>query len=152
MLVTLPFVLLLLDFWPLNRLESLPSKTQNPKPSLYRLLLEKIPFLLLSTLASLLTLWAQSSIGAMVKMETIALPERIANALFAYAAYLGKIFWPSNLAVFYPYEPHLPVWQFGFAFFVFMVITATAVCTIKKCHSYLWGGFGMWERLFRSSV
>jgi tetratricopeptide (TPR) repeat protein len=90
MLVTLPFVLLLLDYWPLERFRHL---------TLSRLLLEKTPFFVLSALVSVVTLVVQTAGG---NTESLPLQFRLSNALVAYARYLGKLMWPQNLAVFYP--------------------------------------------------
>jgi tetratricopeptide (TPR) repeat protein len=106
MVVTLPFVLLLLDFWPLNRVANAKLKVEGPmfrnlQPSTFGLrLFEKIPFFLLSAAASIVTCLAQR--GAMASLEKVALPLRLENSLVAYADYLLKIFWPANLAIFYP--------------------------------------------------
>ena len=92
MLVTLPFVFLLLDWWPLRRNES-----SGP----LRLVLEKIPFLLLSAGSCVLTFTAQREVSVM-SLQAFPLPLRLMNVLTAYAGYLGKMVWPHNLAVFYP--------------------------------------------------
>jgi len=100
MLVTLPFVMLLLDYWPLQRLSTL-----NPQPStLLRLVLEKWPFFLLTAGACLVTYLAQSQRGgsAVVSLEHISLPYRLSNAATSYGRYLLKALWPVDLAVFYP--------------------------------------------------
>jgi len=112
MLVTLPFVLLLLDYWPLNRLRtapvsSAPSGTMEAKPAkastIKGLILEKIPLLALVGFLSLAAFKAQSAGGTMAGTETLPLSIRLANAATAYVTYLGKMFWPVNLAVFYPH-------------------------------------------------
>jgi Flp pilus assembly protein TadD len=100
MLVTLPFILLLLDYWPLRRL-ALPALRFSSTPPL-RLLLEKLPFLVLSGASCLLTLWAQKAGGAVVPVAVLAIPQRLANALVAYAGYLEKTFWPAPLTILYP--------------------------------------------------
>jgi tetratricopeptide (TPR) repeat protein len=96
--VTLPFVLLLLDYWPLKRKESWPS-----------LLLEKLPFFALSIAASVLTFLGQQEMGAVGTIEEFPLPVRIANALASYAHYLANTVWPYPLAAFYPYRNPVPV-------------------------------------------
>ena len=99
MAVTLPFVLLLLDDWPLRRME--PGSRQ-------RLLIEKLPLLAMSLAASVLTFFAQRT-TAIVTLARVPLSERLANAVFAYLAYIGKAFWPTRLAVLYPIQkPPLP--------------------------------------------
>jgi len=105
MLVTLPCVLLLLDFWPLNR--------WGPASARQRLgiVTEKIPFLLLSAAASAITLSAQARGGTVATLEEYPWPVRVANALIAYCWYLGKTFVPTRLAVFYPYFVERPSLQ-----------------------------------------
>ncbi|HUS73410.1 MAG TPA: glycosyltransferase family 39 protein, partial [Sedimentisphaerales bacterium] len=112
MLVTLPFVLLLLDYWPLNRLEVpkiFGGHTRKPEPAadrrstLYRIIIEKIPFVALSAVSSVITFIVQRSIGAMNYTYILSLESRFANALLSYVRYMGKMFWPENLAVFYPF-------------------------------------------------
>ncbi|MBM4104025.1 MAG: tetratricopeptide repeat protein [Planctomycetes bacterium] len=123
MLVTLPIVLLLLDYWPLNRLDSLPAKAsdrQPRKPALspdrraiwYRVLIEKIPFFVLTAVSSGITFIVQRAGGAMEYSKAPALQDRAANAFLSYAKYIGKMFWPQNLAVFYPFDADgFPFWQ-----------------------------------------
>jgi protein O-mannosyl-transferase len=94
MLVTLPFVMLLLDFWPLQRFN---------RSTVWRLIVEKIPFFLLSAAASAVTFIVQQKGGAVTTLTRFPLDMRIENAFVSYARYLGKIFWPVNLAT--PYEP-----------------------------------------------
>jgi tetratricopeptide (TPR) repeat protein len=96
MIVTLPLVLLLLDVWPLRR-------------GLWRLR-EKLPFFALSIFASFVTYAVQTGAGAAEAVQA-PLGLRIENALVSYAAYIGNMFWPADLAVFYPYPQGLPVWQ-----------------------------------------
>jgi len=110
MIVTLPFVLLLLDYWPLNRFAPLsPGTGAEPVPWLrnlpipVRLVVEKIPLLALSAAACVLAVLA---LGHSVQsLETFSLPMRIGNALVSYVVYIGQMFYPLNLAVFYPYPP-----------------------------------------------
>ena len=99
MLVTLPCVLLLLDFWPLGR-----WRPGNFRP----LILEKLPLLALAAISSVLTLLAQRSSGALGTLEAVPLGSRVANALVAYVAYLSKTFWPTKLAAFYPHPALVP--------------------------------------------
>ena len=117
MLVTLPAILLLLDFWPLGRM-TVVSRPLNPQPStvqpstlnpqLSTLLFEKLPFVALSLASSIVTLWAQGKGRTIVDLNLVPLDARLENVLVSYVAYLGKIFWPANLSVFYPYaEIHL---------------------------------------------
>ena len=97
MAVTFPFVLLLLDYWPLRRLDW-PLKARD----FGRLFMEKTPLLLMAAVTSVLTFLAQRGYGAVVSLHHFPLSARIANAAVVYVAYIGKTFWPINLAVLYP--------------------------------------------------
>ena len=112
MLVTLPLVLLVLDFWPLGRLHPTPrppSAAGPPAPGFAgvvgfsRLLLEKAPLLALSAAASVITVFAQQRGGAIGSTEKYPFLVRAANAILSYLAYLRKIFWPGDLMAFYPH-------------------------------------------------
>ncbi|MFC1532333.1 tetratricopeptide repeat protein [Thermodesulfobacteriota bacterium] len=115
MLVTLPFFLLLLDYWPLRRFdfggsrnadESHDTDSINLKSQMIRLFhltLEKVPLLAISTVACIITILAQQSWGAVRTLETFPLNIRIANSLISYICYIGKMIWPHKLAVFYPH-------------------------------------------------
>lgn len=106
MLVTLPFVLLLLDFWPLGRLRLSARSShgaQGPSgTSLRSLLVEKIPFLALSVATTLIALIAQGEAIQLVPPRSFTI--KIFNAIHSYGAYLGKTFWPRDLMIFYPYS------------------------------------------------
>jgi tetratricopeptide (TPR) repeat protein len=97
MVVTLPFVLLLLDYWPLGRLEF------GPKFS-WRLIVEKIPFFLLAAGDSVATFLIQNHFGVVTTLTRLPLSDRLANIPVAYITYLSKNFWPAGLAVFYPHH------------------------------------------------
>jgi Flp pilus assembly protein TadD len=114
-LVTLPFILLLLDYWPLNRFEPQavkPYGRQFGKSSvvtdrravLYRVIIEKVPFFMLSVLTSLVTFAAQSGAGIAPDVNALPLSSRVTNALLSYTRYIGKMLWPQNLAAFYPFD------------------------------------------------
>ncbi len=105
MLVTLPLILLLWDIWPLNRI-SLPDFD---KGGCLRLLAEKIPFFAVSFLSCAVTYYAQFQGGSVASIESLSLSLRLANAGLSYLKYIGKMFWPSSLAVVYPYDVHLSV-------------------------------------------
>jgi hypothetical protein len=134
MLVTLPFVLLLLDYWPLARLhpEIAPAgegQGQGEAPgriplSLYwRLLREKIPLFILTVFSCLITLAAQRAGGAVMPMSLQPLGARVANALVAYVTYGIKLFWPYPMALFYVLSP-FPWWQAVGAGLVLLVLSA----------------------------
>jgi tetratricopeptide (TPR) repeat protein len=98
-LVTLPLLLLLLDFWPLGRI----GRRGWPGIAAPRLVLEKIPLLALSAIASAVTISTQGEAGALQQFESAPLGLRFGNAALSYAAYLGKMLWPARLAVYYPH-------------------------------------------------
>ena len=107
MLVTWPFVMLLLDYWPLRRFELSTVKSQ--LPTILRLVREKIPFFVLAALASVVTFVVQKRGGILLTAETLPLGARVGNALISYCRYLGKLFWPTDLAVFYPHPGYWPL-------------------------------------------
>jgi protein O-mannosyl-transferase len=102
MLVTLPFVMLLLDFWPLNRFDVQGSRFK--AGDLGKLMVEKIPFFALSIAASVITFWVQKSGGAI--KDQVPFPGRLGNAFVSYLRYLGKTVWPDPLATPYPHPGH----------------------------------------------
>jgi len=102
MLVTVPCVLLLLDYWPLERFK--------PR-SAWRLVTEKIPFFALAVVASVVTFMVQKHGGAVAPVENLPLGARSGNALISYCRYLEKLFWPTDLAVFYPHPGYWPMEQ-----------------------------------------
>jgi len=103
MIVTLPFALLLLDFWPLNRYQSIIQERKiNISQALLTLVQEKIPLFLLSTVSSFITFWVQHHAGAVASITSIPLEARAANAIVSYTSYIWKMIWPLNLAVLYP--------------------------------------------------
>jgi len=135
MLVTLPFVLLLLDFWPLGRFEARKSNTGR---QLLRLILEKIPLIALSVVSSIVTFLAQR--GAIGWTEELPVWERISNAFVAYVIYIRQMFWPAGLAVFYPHpENRLPVWEVSLASIILVGITLAALLFRKKAPYFVTG-------------
>src|SRR5437899_1634490 len=100
MLVTLPFVFLLLDFWPLQRVQSSRLKGQGSS-RITGLILEKVPFLILAAVSSIVTFLVQREGRALLSFTKFTWDVRFGNAVVSYSRYLGKIFWPSNLAIPY---------------------------------------------------
>ena len=116
MVITLPLVLLLLDFWPLQRF---------PRTPLSRLVLEKIPLLALSAVSAAITLYAQRAGGAVGSTALLPLSMRMKNAIYSYFIYVDKALWPSRLAVLYPHpEGSLALWKVLGAAAVLITITA----------------------------
>jgi len=115
MMVTLPFVLILLDYWPLARMRfasrSEPNQLSQRWAFNSALLLEKIPLLIVSAASCLVTVYAQQTGGAVGSLVAYPFYVRLANALVSYVSYIGKMIWPANLAVFYPHPGAPPVWQ-----------------------------------------
>ncbi len=141
MLVTLPFALLLLDYWPLGRLslKGLGLATASPKPgpgvTIKRLVWEKSPLLVLSALSCVVTVYAQKQVE--MTLQTFPIANRLANAMVAYGGYLGKMFWPAHLAVNYPLSRHgMLTWQAPFAGLVLVVLTFLAFRQARR-HPYL---------------
>ncbi len=131
MLVTLPFVLLLLDYWPLNRFKN---------ASAWKLVQEKTPFLLLVTASCVVTFIAQRRGGAMELMAGISFTDRCENALVSYCRYLGKLFWPDHLAIIYPVTNH---WTIPIVILAAILLLALTVGTIvaHRFHPYLMVGW-----------
>lgn len=112
MLVTLPVVMLLLDFWPLNRCNPHKQKTGgNLLSQLKPLLKEKVPFFVCSIFSSILTIYAQKEGGAIATIGQASFQLRIENALVSYMEYIVKTVWPHDLAVLYPLPSSIPLWQ-----------------------------------------
>jgi len=130
MVVTLPFALLLLDYWPLRRIE--PGNLIAQRARLTRLVCEKIPFLMLAAGASALAIALQLQSRAMVSLASLPIGARISNALVAYARYLEKTFWPVDLANPYPLTGHLPWGQVLAAGALVMGLLVLAVLTARK--------------------
>lgn len=105
MLVTLPVILLLMDYWPLNRLTPRQEKHQTKKIDIKFLLIEKIPLVALSAAASLVILRAHASAKALFNVDGESLLLHSGNALLSYVKYIRNMFWPVDLALFYPFEP-----------------------------------------------
>jgi hypothetical protein len=132
MLVTLPFVLLLWDYWPLGRFKPDRSLVASI-PSALALIREKIPLFMITVGFSLTAFLVQKAGGGIDPGGQYPLGDRICNAIISYGAYLFKMIWPDNLAVFYPFPDHFPVWKVGGAACLLIVITLWAM---KSARSY----------------
>ena len=122
MVVTLPFVLLLLDVWPLRRLDPWPTWA-----SLHPLLREKLPLLALSAASAVVTVLAQSRGGAVASTARLPLAERLGNAAISYVAYVQKTLWPDHLAAYYPYPRPMPTVLAAVSALVLIAATVGAV-------------------------
>ncbi|MGV8081488.1 MAG: tetratricopeptide repeat protein [Syntrophales bacterium] len=133
MLVTLPFVLLLLDSWPLKRFDG-------SRQNILRLVCEKIPLFVLSSVSCVVTFCVQKSSEAVVSVDLISLPARISNALVSYAKYLAMTFRPVDLAVFYPH-PGMPSLEQLLPGVAVLVLITAAVLFLASRYPHLFVGW-----------
>jgi tetratricopeptide (TPR) repeat protein len=139
MVITLPVLFLLWDYWPLRRLDG--AETSRERRSFIWLVFEKTPLFLLSAASAWITLYAQRKGGALGSMGVLPINERIGNAIFSYVAYLGKGIWPSRLAVFYPHpEGSLAFWKVLSAGLVLVIVTVLA-WSFRRQHPWLLTGW-----------
>ncbi|MFA5321255.1 MAG: tetratricopeptide repeat protein [Smithella sp.] len=130
MVVTLPVIMILLDYWPLNRFES------QKRNFLLWQLKEKIPFFILSAVFSIITIYAQRTLF----VKSFSLGSRFANAPVAFATYMEKTFWPYGMAVFYPFSDKLPLWQVTGSTLLIIVISIAIIILWKRL-PYLFVGW-----------
>jgi hypothetical protein len=140
MLVTLPCLLLLLDYWPLNRFQTATGQLK-PRKEWMRVLVEKIPFFFLSFCGCLLTMAAQSASGAVKETSEIPVLVRLVNALSSYGRYLGKAFWPDHLLIFYPLPTATPWALFAVSLTALIVCTGLALWWRAKFPWFIVGWF-----------
>jgi tetratricopeptide (TPR) repeat protein len=147
-LVTLPFVLLLLDYWPLQRfqlstlnaqrstsppLRGLELKTQGSRLKVFLpLLWEKLPFFALAAASSVITVLAHQALGMLNPVSMPPWDARLENALVSYVRYLGKTFWPSRLAIFYPYPTAWPMWEVVTCALLLLAISGLVLGTARS--------------------
>jgi tetratricopeptide (TPR) repeat protein len=137
MLVTLPVVMLLMDFWPLGRYQH--AQRQGLRQYFGRataLVKEKIPFFLCSFTSGMVTIYAQHESGAVQGLNVLSYRFRIENALIAYVKYIAKTFWPRDLAAFYPYPLSIPLWQVICSLLLLFLLSVVAV-RMRQRHPYL---------------
>jgi Flp pilus assembly protein TadD len=130
MVITFPFVLLLLDYWPLGRIDGSPATTtlRPAKFSPSRLMAEKLPLLAVSAASAVITMQAQQAGGAMRSTAQFSLGVRLENAVVAYAMYLWKMVWPSHLAPIYPHPgDSLAGWQVSVSVLVLLAVTGVGL-------------------------
>jgi len=126
MVITLPFVLLLLDYWPLGRIRG--GRADATAAPLSKLVVEKLPLIALSAASAVITMQAQRAGGAMRSTAQFSLAVRLENAVMAYAMYLWKMIWPSHLSPIYPHPgDSLAGWQVGTSALVLLAVTAVAL-------------------------
>ncbi len=136
MLVTIPFVMLLLDGWPLRRIGwTRRTGSVSPDPadtSVLGLVVEKAPFFFFAAASSVVTFYAQQHGGAVAPLEMFSLGARIGNALVAYVSYIGKMFWPAGLSAFNPHPQLLPAWQVAGSCLVLAGISMLCVAAARQ--------------------
>jgi len=141
MLVTLPFILILLDFWPLNRFQT--TGVQTAKLDIRQiglhLVWEKMPLFILSGISGCVTLFAQQQGGALKSLDFIPFQYRLANALVSYAAYMEKMIIPTKLAVLYPHPGIHPWWKVAISGALIVFITAISIKSIKNRPYFIMG-------------
>lgn len=135
MLVTLPFVLLLLDYWPLNRLEDKTGKFN--WLICRRRVWEKMPFFILAAASGIITFLVQKSTGAVWKTEALPLILRVANAVGSYVKYIEKLVWPTHLAIFYPHPTDKLSFGLVFAASIALVTITVGILRIGNRYKYL---------------
>jgi protein O-mannosyl-transferase len=124
MIVTFPFTLLLLDYWPMGRITSWKM--------LSRLVYEKIPFFILAAIVGTVTYLASLHGNVTISIDKLPVGDRLINACVSYTKYLEKMFWPQNLAVFYPYSREFGSFQTGVAILFLSVISCVAIFIAHK--------------------
>jgi len=135
MLVTLPFILLFIDYWPFRRFE-ISNGFLRSVSTLRTVALEKAPFLALALIDCWVTVAVQRSTGAMQVIERVTWSERLGNAVTSYVRYLGKFFWPTDLAIVYPHPAkhyyltdQWPLWEIGLA--VVLLVLVSMFCILQ---------------------
>lgn len=138
MAITLPFLMLLLDYWPLYRTRFLRTADKIVKTKIHSvpfLLLEKMPLMLLSIIISIATFITQQEGGAVKSLSSIPLYIRVENVLVSYVHYIVKLFFPAKMAVVYPYPIDIPIWQVVGAGCLLIVVTILCFY-YRKTHPY----------------
>lgn len=141
MLVTLPFALLLLDVWPLERAE-FPRRMAGLWTTWRPLLREKIVLFVLAGASSVGTLLVETNLGAVSGLDRLPVVHRLSNAILSYVKYIGAMFWPTQLSVFYPYPVTLPPWPAIAGAFVCLILVSVLVVRSSRRWTYLAVGWG----------
>jgi hypothetical protein len=139
MIVTLPIVMLLVDFWPLGRYQ-IDEVSPGCRHLLWRItnfVKEKIPFFACSLFSAFVTVYAQEKCSAMMGFTIYY---RIKNVFIAYVEYIFKTLWPHNLAIYYPYSYSIPIWQAMISLLILLLISFAAICTCRQ-RPYLFVGW-----------
>ncbi|OPY87796.1 MAG: photosystem I assembly protein Ycf3 [Smithella sp. PtaU1.Bin162] len=146
MIVTIPFVMLLLDYWPLQRIILRAQTGNDNTPVAYArrrfrfLLLEKVPFIILSIVASILVVVTEHQADALTNLNILSVTDRLANAVVSYVKYIILMFWPANLAFFYPHCVTIPILQVLGALLLLAVLTFIVLAAYRRL-PYLFTGW-----------
>lgn len=153
MLVTLPFILLLIDFWPLGRIglpgsmtglhqsQAFADSTENKWAEIAALITEKAPLFFLALASCCITYFAQEMGGSVSSLEEVPFMGRVANAVVSYGLYIWQTIWPMGLAVFYPYPENIGIAAVSLSFLLLFGITALALIYAKSVPAFLMGWF-----------
>ena len=152
MVVTLPFVFLLLDYWPLRRTShtqlrdthiNKPEEDQaaGHKIDHFKLIIEKIPFIVLSFGSVWLSILSTRHINNMVSENAVPITLRIANALVSYLSYIAKMIWPFQLSVYYPFPQSVPLWQVVGSGFLLLAVTSLCLLNLSRRPYFAVGWF-----------
>jgi protein O-mannosyl-transferase len=145
MLVTLPLVMLLLDYWPFNRFAGNRVPRENPTllgryTFFLALLKEKIPFFLLSVMSAVITIYGQQTGGSIASLDKVPVALRIENALVVYIKYICLMIWPHDLAILYPFSRSLPLWQ-AIGAGCLLIALSSVVIRLRQRYPYLITGW-----------
>jgi hypothetical protein len=151
MLVTLPFVFLLVDIWPLQRL-SLGDQPESERSDLRRLVLKSCRCWRWPIASAAATFVAQSRGGAVARLDAYPFGLRAVNAIISYVAYIGQAFWPARLAVVYPPRAMPPIWMIAGALALLILISALVIRSATRWPYALVGWLWYLGTLCRSSV
>ncbi|MEN6623871.1 MAG: tetratricopeptide repeat protein, partial [Smithella sp.] len=146
MIVTFPFIMLLMDYWPLQRVitakhnenGNVKQKTNVGRNCLF-LIAEKVPLITLSLLASFLVIFTENKVGALTGIKTLSILDRLANAIVSYVKYIAMMFWPANLTFFYPHPVTIPVIEVIGALILISVITVIIFLVCRRKPYFLIG-------------
>jgi tetratricopeptide (TPR) repeat protein len=142
MLVTLPFVLLVLDYWPLQRFQPGPGDAGNGRSETWkRLVMEKVPLLGMAAASSIVTFIAQRKGEAVAAVADLPVTVRVMNAAISYVNYIFKTVWPASLSIFYPYPSSIPTWEVTGSAIVLVAVSFLVLRGAKKRPYFLAGWF-----------
>ncbi|MDP2863545.1 MAG: tetratricopeptide repeat protein, partial [Desulfobacterales bacterium] len=139
MLVTLPFVLLLFDYWPLERFEL--GQPGLRKRLIFRIILEKIPFIILSFVSVYLSSVSLRRTGNLTSVDLVPMSLRLENAIVSCVSYIGKMVWPSDLSVYYPFPAGIAVWKIITSLVLLISVTVFVLIKIRRFRFLVTGWF-----------